>query len=130
MQAQVGTQFIQVVSMAIRFRSPFSIHRSVLVGCCPIIRQDPKGLQTPGGLFIASRRTSWAGLLVYLAYRSRERGRVIGAIAGDIIGSVYKSRSCRIKTKDSPLFHPRCHFTDDSVLTVAVAKRKKPTRYR
>ena len=45
---------------------------------------------------------------------------MIGAIAGDIIGSVYEHRP--IKTKDFPLFHPRCRFTDDSVLTVAVAK--------
>ena len=45
---------------------------------------------------------------------------MIGAIAGDIIGSVYEYR--QIKTKDFPLFHRRCHFTDDSVLTVAVAQ--------
>ncbi len=44
---------------------------------------------------------------------------MIGAIAGDIIGSVYEHRP--IKSKDFPLFHPRCRFTDDSVLTVAVA---------
>jgi len=45
---------------------------------------------------------------------------MIGAIAGDIIGSVYESHP--IKTKDFPLFHPRCRFTDDSVLTIAVAQ--------
>ena len=45
---------------------------------------------------------------------------MIGAIAGDIIGSVYERHP--IKTKDFPLFHPQCRFTDDSVLTVAVAK--------
>jgi ADP-ribosylglycohydrolase len=45
---------------------------------------------------------------------------MIGAIAGDIIGSVYEHG--RIKRKDFPLFDPRCRFTDDSVLTVAVAK--------
>jgi len=44
---------------------------------------------------------------------------MIGAIAGDIIGSVYEVR--QIKTKDFPLFQPRCQFTDDTVLTVAVA---------
>lgn len=44
---------------------------------------------------------------------------MIGAIAGDIIGSVYEYR--QIKTKDFPLFDPRCEFTDDTVLTVAVA---------
>ena len=44
---------------------------------------------------------------------------MIGAIAGDIIGSVYEYRP--IKTKDFPLFHPQCKFTDDTVLTVAIA---------
>jgi len=45
---------------------------------------------------------------------------MIGAIAGDIIGSVYEHHP--IKTKDFPLFHPRCQFTDDTVLTIAIAK--------
>lgn len=44
---------------------------------------------------------------------------MIGAIAGDIIGSIYER--FQIKTKDFPLFDERCHFTDDTVLTVAVA---------
>lgn len=45
--------------------------------------------------------------------------RMIGAIAGDIIGSVYEHNS--IKTKDFPLFSLNSRFTDDTVLTVAVA---------
>jgi len=45
---------------------------------------------------------------------------MLGAIAGDIIGSVYERSP--IKTKDFPLFDPDCRFTDDSVLTVAVAE--------
>jgi ADP-ribosylglycohydrolase len=44
---------------------------------------------------------------------------MIGAIAGDISRSVYEHH--QIKTKDFPLFHPRCRFTNDTVLTVAVA---------
>lgn len=44
---------------------------------------------------------------------------MIGAIAGDIIGSIYERYP--IKTKEFPLFHPQCRFTDDTVLTVAVA---------
>lgn len=44
---------------------------------------------------------------------------MIGAIAGDIIGSVYEHDG--IKTKGFPLFHPACEFTDDTVLTVAIA---------
>jgi len=44
---------------------------------------------------------------------------MIGAIAGDIIGSVYEWNN--IKTKEFELFSRRCHFTDDTVLTVALA---------
>jgi ADP-ribosylglycohydrolase len=43
---------------------------------------------------------------------------MMGAIAGDVIGSIYEHR--RIKTKDFPLFDPRCRCTDDSVLTIAI----------
>lgn len=44
---------------------------------------------------------------------------MMGAIAGDIVGSVYEHHP--IKTKDFPLFQPGSRFTDDSVLTIAVA---------
>jgi ADP-ribosylglycohydrolase len=45
---------------------------------------------------------------------------MIGAIAGDIIGSVYEWKN--IKTNQFDLFSPDCFFTDDSVLTVALAE--------
>ena len=44
---------------------------------------------------------------------------MLGAIAGDIIGSVYEN--FRTKNKDFRLFTPFSTFTDDTVLTVAVA---------
>ncbi|WP_019499942.1 ADP-ribosylglycohydrolase family protein [Pseudanabaena sp. PCC 6802] len=44
---------------------------------------------------------------------------MLGAIAGDIIGSIYEFHN--IKTKEFPLFGSKCFFTDDTVLTVAVA---------
>ncbi|NLH99249.1 MAG: ADP-ribosylglycohydrolase family protein [Chthonomonadales bacterium] len=44
---------------------------------------------------------------------------MIGAIAGDIIGSIFEGSP--IKTKDFPLFSARSSFTDDTVLTVAIA---------
>lgn len=44
---------------------------------------------------------------------------MLGAIAGDIIGSVYEWNN--IKTKEFELFSPEAFFTDDSVLTVALA---------
>ena len=43
-----------------------------------------------------------------------------GAIAGDIIGSIYEAAP--IKTTDFPLFGKGVRFTDDTVLTVAVAE--------
>ncbi len=46
---------------------------------------------------------------------------MIGSIAGDIIGSVHEWAGT--KTKDFPLFTPQCRFTDDTVLTVAVAEK-------
>lgn len=44
---------------------------------------------------------------------------MLGAIAGDVIGSVYEGRP--IKSTTFPLFSPHSTFTDDTVLTVAVA---------
>src|SRR5437588_11719147 len=45
---------------------------------------------------------------------------MLGAIAGDIIGSVYEARP--IKTPFFyPLFDPEARFTDDTVLSVALA---------
>lgn len=44
---------------------------------------------------------------------------MIGAIAGDIIGSAYEFYS--VKSTDFKLFTPESRFTDDTVLTVAVA---------
>ena len=46
---------------------------------------------------------------------------MIGAILGDIIGSPYEFDQGD-KTKDFPLFSEKSTFTDDSVLTVAVAE--------
>ena len=46
---------------------------------------------------------------------------MIGAIIGDIVGSPYEFDRGD-KTKDFPLFSPKSHFTDDSVMTVAVAE--------
>ena len=44
---------------------------------------------------------------------------MLGAIAGDIIGSIYEAAP--IKKKDFPLFGPAATFTDDTVCTVAIA---------
>ena len=44
---------------------------------------------------------------------------IIGAVIGDVIGSVYEWNN--VKTTDFDLFHHNCRFTDDTVLTIAVA---------
>ena len=44
---------------------------------------------------------------------------MLGAIISDIVGSVYEFNN--IKTKDFELFKSGCQFTDDTVMTCAVA---------
>ena len=45
---------------------------------------------------------------------------MLGAIIGDIAGSRFEKNN--IKSKDIKLFDKACHFTDDSVMTLAVGK--------
>ncbi len=49
----------------------------------------------------------------------KEENKMIGAIAGDIIGSVFEGNPT--KTTAFPLFSRHSTFTDDTVLTVAMA---------
>ena len=44
---------------------------------------------------------------------------MLGALIGDTVGSIYEF--CNIKTIDFPLFSDGSSFTDDSVMTIAVA---------
>jgi ADP-ribosylglycohydrolase len=44
---------------------------------------------------------------------------MFGAITGDIVGSVYEFNN--IRSREFPLFGSGCSFTDDTVMTVAVA---------
>ena len=44
---------------------------------------------------------------------------MLGAIVGDIVGSVYEFNNHR--SKDFPLFREDSHFTDDTILTIATA---------
>lgn len=45
---------------------------------------------------------------------------MLGAIIGDIVGSRFEWHN--LKSKDFELFTPHCHPTDDSIMTLAVAK--------
>lgn len=53
----------------------------------------------------------------------REENKIMyGAVLGDIIGSPYEFDENNIKTKEFELFSEKSEFTDDSVMTVAVAE--------
>lgn len=45
---------------------------------------------------------------------------MLGAIVGDMVGSIYEFHS--LKTKDFDIFNPKMRMSDDSYLTIAVAK--------
>lgn len=45
---------------------------------------------------------------------------MIGAILGDIVGSIYEFDN--IKTKEFELFDKECFFTDDSIMTISIAE--------
>ena len=47
---------------------------------------------------------------------------MFGAIIGDIVGSVYEFADPPIKTTDFDFFTPESEFTDDTVLTCAIAE--------
>jgi len=47
---------------------------------------------------------------------------MLGAIIGDIAGSVYEFNN--IKTKDFPLFRAECVFTDDTEAVVRISKAR------
>jgi ADP-ribosylglycohydrolase len=47
---------------------------------------------------------------------------MLGAILGDFIGSPYEFTQNNIKTTEFPLFSEKSHFTDDTVMTLAVAE--------
>ena len=51
-----------------------------------------------------------------------------GAILGDIVGSPYEFDGNNYKAKDFPLFSRRSEFTDDTVMTLAVARALLDTR--
>lgn len=44
---------------------------------------------------------------------------MLGAIIGDLVGSIYEFDN--IKTKEFPFFNERMEYTDDSILTIATA---------
>lgn len=51
---------------------------------------------------------------------------MLGAMTGDIVGSIYEFNN--IRRKNFILFDPDCFFTDDSVMTAAVAEALRKTK--
>lgn len=51
---------------------------------------------------------------------------MLGAIVGDIVGSIYEFNN--IRRKDFILFDPYCFFTDDSIMTFAVAEALRKSK--
>lgn len=53
---------------------------------------------------------------------------MLGAVIGDVVGSIYEFNN--IRRKEFFLFSPNCFFTDDSVMTFAVAEALRKTKKR
>src|SRR5262245_14174112 len=66
-------------------------------------------------------KSHWPGILKEARHPRpiTEDHPMLGAIVGDIIGSAHEGAGT--KTTDFPLFVPESRFTDDTVLTAAVA---------
>ena len=47
---------------------------------------------------------------------------MLGAILGDMVGSPFEFDRNNHKSKDFPLLSKKSHFTDDTVMTLAVAR--------
>lgn len=55
--------------------------------------------------------------------KKSENYRLLGAIIGDTVGSIYEFHN--IKTTDFPLFSKGSIYTDDSIMTIAIAEALK-----
>lgn len=80
---------------------------------------DLRAMRSYGGACTKTLMQSIKELPCFKEQGKDNKYTLLGAIAGDVIGSVYEWRN--IKNTDFNLFHTDCDFTDDSVLTVAIA---------
>ena len=51
-----------------------------------------------------------------------DSNKMLGAICGDICGSIYEWHNIKYKLKEDELITPLSQFTDDSIMTIAVAE--------
>lgn len=83
------------------------------MGKCLILGEGARHALVEGCFFCYVKRKAES------CWRRRGISTVLGAILGDIVGSKYEF--CGMKTKNFPLLSTGCDFTDDTVMTVAVA---------
>ena len=80
--------------------------------CVPKLGRDVRPTEVPNDIACSGKFHTLIGTI--------DHGDImLGAIIGDIVGSIYEWD--RIKTKDFDFFDERCQFTDDTVCTAAVA---------
>lgn len=79
--------------------------------CCLSMPDDPEARKQ----MISKMKQDADALYDAIAQRSL----LYGAIIGDIVGSKYEFNN--IKSKDFPFFSDGCSFTDDTIMTIAVA---------
>ena len=80
---------------------------------------------------LESKNNTYNSKIINVKRLIMKKFRILGAIAGDIIGSIYEFQNT--KFVDFELFTPWSKFSDDSVMTLAVAKwlieDKEHTKY-
>ena len=96
-----------------------------ILGCRPESEQNKSTLDTV--VAYIDKNEKWIGFPTVEDYYEHYRKMInqplllLGSIAGDIIGSAYEFHN--IRTTEFPLFTERSHYTDDTVMTLAVANK-------
>jgi ADP-ribosylglycohydrolase len=96
-----------------------------ILGCRPEAEQDKSTLDTV--VAYIDKNEKWIGFPTvedyYMHYQKilNQPLLLLGSIAGDVVGSVYEFHN--IKTTEFPLFTERSHYTDDTIMTLAVANK-------
>lgn len=96
-----------------------------ILGCRPEAEQNKSTLDTV--VAYIDKNEKWIGFPTVEDYYEHylkiinQPSLLLGGIAGDVIGSVYEFHN--IKTTEFPLFTERSHYTDDTVMTLAVANK-------
>ncbi len=105
----------------------FIEQNSFLTATCGTIQSKIFPLVHCGGMGTAFRslekqKKDWEKILRFDQKVTKiSKTALYGAILGDIIGSPFEFRNIRQKSKDFELFSTESKFTDDTVMTIAVA---------